>query len=90
MDEYDLLSAQCAQHNEGARLYHGAKLAGLEQRLERLEATTWRAVEVATEQGDSARCTALLSDLAELRDDANAMWLEHGKPAPDWAGVFYV
>jgi hypothetical protein len=84
MDEYDLLLAQCTQHNEGARLYHGAKLSGLEERLMRLEETTWRAVEIAADRGESARCTVLLRDLAELRDEANEMWQEIERPCPDW------
>ncbi|WP_328672941.1 hypothetical protein [Streptomyces sp. NBC_00328] len=84
MDAYDLLVAQCTQFNEGARLYHGARLAGLEQRLARLEETTFRAVEIAADQGNSARCTELLGNLAELRDMANEMWDEIERPCPDW------
>ncbi|MFF4832561.1 hypothetical protein [Streptomyces sp. NPDC001315] len=88
MDGYDLLLSQCTQYNESARIYHAAQLSALEGRLSRLEEATWRAVEVAADQGNMPRCNALLRDLAELRGEANEMWREIERPCPDWSRFY--
>lgn len=88
LDQYDLLLAQCTQENEVRRLTYGAKLSAFNERIERLEETTWRAVELAVESGDPHRCNSLLRDVAEMRDKVNAMYAEIEKPCPDWDRFF--
>ncbi|MFF3380165.1 hypothetical protein ACFYXF_45315 [Streptomyces sp. NPDC002680] len=87
MKEIEDLIEKIIRNNEERRAWHGSRLAGTEERLQRAEDDALTTYAGFAERGTlkNSGMGRILAGAEQLRAEVNAMWAEIDKPAPDWS-----